>query len=195
MTFRMFMAMAILLSVTVGGFTGNSWAQTPKGKASAEPVPLRIAILNMERIKREALAIKNIRTQIDKHRKEFRLDIQKEEKALQAANQELAKKRTILSPEAFSSERRQFEQKVVQVQKLVQKYKVDLNQALGKAMLKVDRRLNDIVKETARKKGISVVFRRRQTILVAVYLDMTDEILGILNAQLKKVAVAKPGKK
>jgi len=187
-----FVALGFVIALMYGD---SSYAQAPTATSGIKDLPFRVAVLNMERIRREAAAVKDIRAQIEKYRNEFRQDVQKEEKALRAANQELAKKRTILSPEAFSKERRSFEQKVVEVQKLVQRYKVDLNQALGKAMLEVDRKLNGIVAKTAGNKNISIVFRRRQTILVARYLDMTDEVLQQLNAQLKKVAVAKPGTK
>ena len=194
MSIKTIIATGIFLALTLV-VSPHAHAQTPAGKEDVKELPLRIAILNMERIRREAVAIEGIRSQIEKFREEFRKDVQKEEDALRIANQELAKKRTILSPEAFSKERRQFEQKVVEVQKLVQRYKVDLNQALAKAMLQVDRKLNGIVADTAQKQDISIVFRRRQTILVARYLDTTDLVLKQLNAQLKNVIVAKPGTK
>ena len=154
-----------------------------------------MAILDLDAIRRQSVAVNDIRTQINNYRKGFQADIQKEEDALRTANQELAKKRTILSPEAFAKERRQFEQKVVEVQKLVQRRKFDLDQAQAQAMVVVEKKLNGIIANVAQARGVSVVLRRNQTILVARSLDITEIVLKQLNDELKKVAVAQPGKK
>lgn len=164
-------------------------------QAQQQEPALKIAILDLDMIRREAAVVKSIRAQIDEFRKGFQADIQKEENALRSANQELAKKRTLLAPDAFAKERRQFEQKVIGVQKLVQKRKIELDRAQTKAMIEVEKKLNGIIAGIANKQGISVVMRRRQTILVARSLDITGEVLNRLNAELKTVTVAKPGTK
>ena len=104
----------------------------------------------------------------------------------------MAKKRTILSPEAFTKERRQFEQRVVAVQKLVQKRKRQLDQAQVDAMFKVEEQLNKIISDIAQKRKASIVLRRNQTILVARDIDVTAEVLDRLNKELTQVAVKKP---
>ncbi|MBT6094154.1 MAG: OmpH family outer membrane protein [Rhodospirillaceae bacterium] len=148
--------------------------------------------MSIENIRRNSVAVKNIREQIAGYRKEFQAGIQKEESALRSANQELAKKRTILSPEAFAKERRQFEQRVIGVQKLVQKRKRQLDQAQVEAMVKVEERMNQIVANIAQSRNASLVLRRAQTVLVARGLDVTAEVLARLNKELVDVPVKKP---
>jgi outer membrane protein len=153
---------------------------------------LNIIVMSIEDIRRNAVAVKNIREQIAGFRKEFQTDIQKEESALRSANQELAKKRAILSPEAFAKERRDFEQRVIGVQKLVQKRKHQLDQAQVEAMLVVEKNMNQIVADIAQARNASLVLRRAQTVLVARNLDVTAEVLERLNKELVKVPVKKP---
>lgn len=179
-----------LLALFVILIAGNAEAQQTAAPNAERP--LRIIVLNLEEIRREAAVVKNVREQIAGYRKGFQADIQKEEDALRTANQELAKKRTILSPEAFAKERRQFEQRVVGVQKLVQKRKRQLDQAQIDAMLKVEAQLNKIVGDIAQKREASIVLRRNQTILVARDIDVTAEVLTRLNKELAKVPVTKP---
>ena len=186
-------SVTVWLLAAVAAPWGTAEAQTA-AKPQAE-IPLRMAILDLDAIRRQSVAVNDIRTQINNYRKGFQADIQKEEDALRTANQELAKKRTILSPEAFAKERRQFEQKVVEVQKLVQRRKFDLDQAQAQAMVVVEKKLNGIIANVAQARGVSVVLRRNQTILVARSLDITEIVLKQLNDELKKVAVAQPGKK
>jgi len=153
---------------------------------------LNIIVMSIEDIRRNAVAVQNIREQIAGFRKEFQTDIQKEESALRSANQELAKKRAILSPEAFAKERRDFEQRVIGVQKLVQKRKRQLDQAQVEAMLVVEKNMNQIVADIAQARSASLVLRRTQTVLVARNLDVTAEVLERLNKELVKVPVKKP---
>jgi len=166
--------------------------QTATPAAKEADRPLRVIVLNLDEIRRKAGVVQNIRDQIAEFRKGFQAGIQKEEDALRTANQELAKKRTILSPEAFTKERRQFEQRVVAVQKLVQKRKRQLDQAQVDAMFKVEEQLNKIISDIAQKRKASIVLRRNQTILVARDIDVTAEVLDRLNKELTQVAVKKP---
>lgn len=162
--------------------------------ATAE-VPLKVAVLDLKAIRTNSLAIKDIRAQIEKYRQGFQADIKKEEDALRIANQALAKKRTLLGPEAFANERRLFEQKVVGVQKLVSQRKIDLDRALTQAMLVVEKKMNVIMEKVATKRGARLVLRRQNTILADRSMDMTKEVLKRLNAELKTVSVGKPGSK
>lgn len=175
-------------------FSFDAVAQQTAAPAPAEGAdrPLKIIVLNLDEIRRKAAVVKNIRDQIADYRKGFQAGIQKEEDALRTANQELAKKRTILSPEAFAKERRQFEQRVVGVQKLVQKRKRQLDQAQVEAMFKVEEQLNKIISDIAQARQASIVLRRNQTILVARDIDVTVEVLDRLNKELTQVPVKKP---
>ena len=157
--------------------------------------PLKIGVLDLRAIRAESLAIKSIRNKIEQYRKIFQTNIKKEEDALRVANQELAKRRTLLSPDAFAKERRLFEQKVVKVQKLVRQHKIDLDRTLNNAMVVVEKEMNVIVAEVATKRGIKLVLRRQNTILADRAMDMTKEVLKSLNTKLKTVAVNKPGRK
>ncbi len=184
-----FMLLGLLISPTA-----MAQQQTPAAPAASAATGqgLNIIVMSIEDIRRNAVAVKNIREQIAGFRKEFQTDIQKEESALRSANQELAKKRAILSPEAFAKERRDFEQRVIGVQKLVQKRKHQLDQAQVEAMLVVEKNMNQIVADIAQARNASLVLRRAQTVLVARNLDVTAEVLERLNKELVKVPVKKP---
>jgi len=166
---------------------------------STTPQPVKnfqaaIAILDLNAIRREALVVKDIKTQIESFQKDLRASVKKEEDALRAANQELAKKRSILAPEAFAEERRNFEQKVVSVQRSVQQRKRALDKSQADAMLKVENALNSIIKDIAEANKINLVLRREQTILSSHSMEITRNVLEQLNSKLSKVKVKKPGK-
>lgn len=155
-------------------------------------VTLKIAILDLASIRRNALVVQSVRKQLTAYQDGFRKSIQKEDVALKAANQALAKKRTLLSPEAFAQERRTFEQKVVQVQKLVQSSKIALDQVQAKAMVEVEKELNIIITKIAEARDISLILRRDVTILASRSFEITAAVLEQLDKQMPTVKVEKP---
>ena len=183
--FWLFAILAIL-------FTTNASAQQNATGLAEKARRMDILVLNLEEIRRLSKAVKGIREQISSFRNAFQSDIEKEEKALRVANQELAKKRTILSLEAFAKERRQFEQRVLAVQKLVQKRKRQLDKSRVRAMHAVEKHMNRIVSDIATKRQALLVLRRTDTVLVARDLDITAVVLKRLNKELVEVSVEKP---
>ena len=158
--------------------------------AAAQDAPIKIAIIDIEAIRLHAAVVKDIRSQIVKFRKDYQATIQKEEVELRNANQELARKRAILSPEAFSEERRKFERRLADVQRMVQTRKQDLDKAQGDAMSKVEGILNGIVLEMAKEKGFNLILRKSQTVLGAKSLHITKEVLKRLDKILPSLKLA-----
>ena len=153
-----------------------------------------IAVLDLNGIMRNATSTKEIRTQITKFRTTFEQEIKKEQQVLRDANQELARKRSLLSPEAFAEERQKFEQQVVSVQRLGQEKRKILENAQNASMLEVENILNEVVKKVATKRGFSLVIRRAQTVVLDSSIDITKEVLTQLNKRLPtiKVELKKP---
>jgi len=162
-------------------------------KPAASSQGLRIAIIDLVAIRRQASAVQDVNKQMGAFNKSFQDEVKKEEDALRAANQELAKKRAILAPEAFAQERRNFEQKVVDVQRKVQEHKRALGKSRSDAMVVVENELNKIIEGIAKENNLHLVLRRDLTILVSHRLDITAEVLKRLDAALPNVKVAAPG--
>jgi len=158
-------------------------------RAQENATGIKIAVINLEMIRRNAKAVETIRDQIGKYRSTFQSEIQKEEEALRNGNQELARKRSILSAEAFADERRKFENRVTEVQKLVQGRKVNLDRAQAQAMGQVQDSLNSIVTKIAEENGLSLILLKDQTVLAVRELDITPTVLERLDAQLPTVTV------
>lgn len=154
-----------------------------------QSIPLKIAVVNIEKVLGTASAPKGIRKQVQNIQSSFRQEIQAEEENLRQANQELAQKQSLLSPEAFKEERRQFEQKVLNVQKNVQQKNVTLKKAQQEAQQQVKNALREVVLAVAKEQGFTLVLRRAQTVVVADQLDITDLVVAALNKKLPNVTV------
>lgn len=162
--------------------------------AQEQEAQLKIAIIDIDAIKRNAAVVKDIRSQIGTYRSAFQAEIQKEETELRNSNQVLARQRTILSPEAFAVERRKFEQRVVLVQRKVQQRKQELEKAQGTAMRTVLAALNEIITGIASERNLTLILRANQVILSAPSLNISKEVLERLDNMLPSLAIAEPGK-
>ncbi len=180
-------ALAILASLT-----GPAAAQQPETDKDVIAL-LNLAVIDTEVIRRNSRAFKDIGAQIVKYRKAIQADIQKDEEALRSANEELARKRAILAPETFAEERRQFEERLVQVQRTVQNRKKDLERVGLQAVRKVEAVLNKIITEVAKEQSLGLILRKNQTVLVAKELDITPRVLKRLDTALPSLKVSDPG--
>ena len=174
--------------------------ETPpaKGKTGVKnkivPVRIPLGVLDVQAILREAAAVKDIRGQITKYGTDFEKEIEKKRGDLRKANQELARQRTILSPETFAEKRREFEQQVVKVQRLVQKRQRELDKSRRIAMETVNKAYIEIVAQLADERNLAMIIRKNQTAYSVGTLDLTKTVLDLLNNKLPKVKIAQPGK-
>lgn len=170
-------------------------AKAPAGKRRIVELPFPVAVLDMQSIFRDAKAVKRIREQVTKYGASFEKEIQKERDAVRTENQELARQRTILSPEAFAEKRRKFEQRVVEVQRLVQKRQRELDTSRNEAMSKVNSSYVEIVSKIAQERNLALILKKAQTAFSVKTLDITQEVLSRLDKKLPTVKVKKAGKK
>lgn len=186
-------AISILCALVIlASLTGPAAAQQPESEKDVITL-LNMAVIDTEVIRRKSRAFKDIGAQISKYRNAIQADIQKEEEALRSANEELARKRAILAPETFAEERRQFEERLVQVQRTVQKRKKGLDRVAAAAVQKVEAVLNKIITEVAKELTLGLILRKRQTVLVATELDITPRVLKRLDTALPSLKVSDPG--
>ncbi len=171
---------------------GEGEKKLQKGQIVEVQIP--VAVLDVQRILIDALAVKNIRDQITKFGTKFEQEIEKERKEIRTANQELARQRTILSPEAFAEKRRKFEQRIVEVQRLVQRRQRELDKSRNQAMIVVNKAYTGIVWKIANERNLAVILRKNQTAYAVTSLDITKEVLTRLDKKLPTVKVSKPGK-
>lgn len=170
-------------------------AKAPAGKRKVIELPFPVAVLDVQSILRDAKAVRSIRDQVTEIGASFEKEIQKERDSIRTKNQELARQRTILAPEAFAEKRREFEQRVVEVQRLVQKRQRELDISRNEAMSKVNSSYVEIVSKIAQERNLALILKKSQTAYTVKTLDITQDVLSRLDKKLPTVKVKKTGKK
>lgn len=178
---------AILVAVALALVVALAW---PASELRAQQLPPTVAaVIDYQRILREATAARSIREQIEDRRKVYQDEISVEERRLQEADQAFAKQRSLLTPEALAEKRREFETEVVEVQRLVQERRRELDRASALALNEVKKALIDIVTGIAEERGFNIVLPSSEVLFFARQIDLTEEVLAQLDTRLPEVQV------
>lgn len=159
--------------------------------ADAQKLPTTVAaVIDYQRILRDAAAAQSIREQIEARRKAYQEEISKEEQRLHEADKAFAKQRSVLSAEAFAEKRRGFEQEVAEVQRLVQERRRELDSMAAAALNEVKEALIEIVTSIAEERGFNLVLPSSEVLFFSRSLDLTEEVLAKLDARLPEVQLS-----
>jgi len=161
------------------------------GAGAAEAVP-SLAIIDVQKVLRESVAVKSLTAQIAQQRDKYQLELQKKEEELRGADKELARQRTVLSAEAYAQKRGELEQQVGSLQREVQERKRGLDQLFSQGMSQVQSELANVATEIAEERNIDLVLSKATVVIVKPKFDITDEALKRLNARLTSVALPAP---
>lgn len=153
---------------------------------------INIAVLDMDKVRRDAKAVQSIRAQLGSYVDSFQAAAQKEDADLIAARDEVARKRSVLSQEAFAEERRKLDQRLADAQGKLQEQRRALERVHAEALQKVQVALNDIVTDIARDRDLTIVLRKDQTVYVGKGLEITDDVLKRLDKELPSVQISAP---
>jgi outer membrane protein len=159
--------------------------------AAAQKLPPAVAaVIDYQRILRDAAAARSIREQIEARRKTYQEEISKEEQRLHEIDKEFARQRSVLSPEDFAEKRREFEQDVTGVQRKVQERRRELDRLSAAALNEVKQALIAIVTSIAEERGFNLVLPSSEVLFFARSLDLTEEVLAKLDARLPQVQLS-----
>jgi|MEHZ01.3.fsa_nt_MEHZ010723708.1_1 Skp family chaperone for outer membrane proteins len=168
--------------------------------AEEEMRNIKMGILDVELVIRQSLMAKDIARLIDTKRKKFMKEIKKEELALRKFDEELQRKRVVVSPETFAEDARIFRSKTSKLRTKVQIRNRELSQFRLIANKKLQGEINRALTQVTKRNKFNLVFRYSpQVVLVRPeYLDISKPVLAQLNKNISKytipAAAAKIGK-
>ena len=165
--------------------------QAPRASAAAL-TPGSVVVVDVQEIMRSAAAARAIQQQLDAQRASYQDEVNKKESDLRKAEQELTQQRLVLAEDAFNQRRREFENRVNEVQRDVQARKRQLDQAFEDNMGKVRTALLDVIEQMATEAKIGIVLPRNNVVLADRALDMTQEVQARLDKKLPTVKVTLP---
>lgn len=176
------------------GTTQRAPAQQAPQQPAMElpPAGTAFVVVDPAQVMSQASAAEALRAQAEKHRATYQAEVQKQMNDLRNADQELAKQRTLLSPEAYAQRRRDFEKQVNEAEQATQNRRKEFDRAITEASRKIEKAMVEIVVEIVQERNYPVVLNKAGVIIVQTSLDITPEVIRRMNRKLPTVAVAVP---
>ncbi len=160
--------------------------------AAAQPVQaaddgIKAAVVDIEKIFAEAKAAKSLEKQIQAKREAFQKEFAEKEKQLKTTEAALVGEKEKLNAEEFGKKRKAFEGKIMEVRSLFQKRRNALDQGVSKAMTTLRKNIVEAAAKIADEKKYDVVLTRDSVLIAAKNLDITDDVLKALDAQVTDI--------
>jgi len=156
-----------------------------------------MGMLDVNWVTRQSLLAKDIARQISAKRTKFMTEIKKEENYLRKIDDELQKKRVILSPEAFAEETRNFRSKTTVLRKKVQIRNQELAQFRARADEILNKEIQKALLQVTKKDKLNLVFRYTPELILVRpdALDISGAVLNVLNKNISKFFLPIPANK
>jgi Skp family chaperone for outer membrane proteins len=151
--------------------------------------PAVAAVIDYQRVLREAKSAKSISDQLEARRKLYQDQIAKEEQKLGDADKELAKQRGVLSPEALSTKREDLQKRAAELQKLVNDKRRQLGTVSSAALNEVRNAMLQVVGDLSSEHGFNIVLPSNTVLMFSPKVDLTDEVIKRLDQALPSVKV------
>ena len=151
---------------------------------AANGANLRIAVIRMDAIQSDAVALKDLRAQKEKFENKLREDLDKQQKTLEKEKAEIEKSQDVLSREALQRRVVDYQNKVAKLQRDLTERAQSIEASYQKALNEIQtKHLDPIIEGVIAKKNLSLVIDGRMARIGSgtENLDITNEIVGALD--------------
>ena len=114
-------------------------------------------------------------------------EFKKIESSIKTEEEKLLKQKNILKEEEFNNKVNKLREKYKSYQELKNTKKNDLKILRDKSGNQILKIINEILAEYSTKNKISLIMKKKNIVIGKTELDITKNILGLLNAKIKKV--------
>ncbi len=154
--------------------------------------PAVIAVIDSRMVRFNSAAGKDIQSQLDKIRSKFQAEIAEQETALKEEETTLKSQRSILPKESYDAKVKDFQNKVLTVQREVQIKNKQLEAALGNAQNELQRALKPILQKILKDHKATMIMDVSLVIEKASGLDVTTKVIEALDEVLPAIKVELP---
>ena len=148
-----------------------------------------IGIIDINKVLTESKAAIDATKQIEKIQKNSEEESKSEDDLIIKERERLIEQQSVMAPEAFEIKVADFEKKVQTYQIERQEKLRKLDQMVQIARAKILEEVKPIINEYAKELGITVILEKNAVIMSADEMDMTDQVIKILNNNLPKIKV------
>ncbi len=148
---------------------------------------LLVVYINMNKVMNETIAGKSIIEQLDKIHEKNIIEFDKVESNLKNEETNILSKKNIISKDEYVKEINILKKKIKDYNDK-RKIKIDsITQKKAKATTQLLKQINPILANYSKEKNISIILRKKDLVIARSNLDITDEIIDLVNTKVKKI--------
>ena len=148
-----------------------------------------ISYVDMDLLMNSSEAGKSISSELTLIHKETTTEHKKIEEELKKEEADLIKQKNVISDEEFEKKLSTLRNKASDYQKQRKKFNDSINKKRLDATSKLVSLIQPILAEYASNNSISIIFQKKNIIIGKTELDITEDILKILNEKHKKISI------
>ncbi len=148
-----------------------------------------IGIIDINKVLTESKAAIDATKQIEKIQKKSEEESKNEDDLIIKERERLIEQQSVMAPEAFEVKVADFEKKVQTYQVERQEKLRKLDQMVQMARAKILDEVKPIINKYAKEVGITVILEKNAVVMSADEMDMTEQVIKILNKNLPKIKV------
>ena len=148
-----------------------------------------ISYVDMELLMNSSEAGKSITSQLTTIHKKTMTELKKIEEELKKEESELIKQKNVMSNEEFEKKLSLLRNKASDYQKQRKKFNDSINKKRLDATSKLISLIQPILAEYANNNSISIIFQKKNIVIGKTELDITEDVLKILNENHKKIVI------
>ena len=146
-----------------------------------------IAVVDMQAIVGQSFVAVKVREFIENKKKEFTIELKKEEEALKLMQEELSSQRSILPPDEFTELEGNFRKRVEALQKMVAEKNQLLEDVLSRSVQKIQNEAIKIITDIGTEKGIALTLDTSTVVIAANSINISKSVIDLLNISLPEL--------
>ena len=158
-------------------------AATASAQSPGAAAPIRIAVIDVERLVRDSALGKEAFSRVKKVNDDKKAEADRLQKDLRDLEQKLADQGAALSDEKREQLQKQYQEKAIDFKSFQEKASRDLDQAQKKELADLERRVFPVITQLGKERGYTLIFNKFQSGLVFAddTADITDDVLKRFN--------------
>ena len=149
----------------------------------------KILYLDVSRLLNDSDVGKYLNTELSKINKSNIDEFKKIENSIKSEEENILKQKNILKTEEYNSKINDLKNKFNSYQELKNRKNMEINQKRNNAANKILKVINEILSKYSSEKEISLIIEKKNIVIGKTELDVTNEILELLNKKIKKVEI------
>ena len=146
----------------------------------------KIGVLDLQKILETSAAGKLIQAELKKEKDKMEADLQKRGTEIENIRKRLERESMVMGKEMREEKERESRIKINDFKTLQKKYRSDLQKLEGGLMNQFKTNIDDIVKGMGKKEGYLLIINKFGVIYAPNSIDITDKVIGKLNAMAAK---------